>query len=241
MSDPAAGLRHRPLVFVADLTRPELDPDDHHHLARALRVKPGTEVTLSDGRGRWRVARFDRHPDPIGDVVDGDGPAGAVLVAFTPVKGDRPEWVVQKLTELGVATIVVVEAQRSVVRWDQARAGRQLERFARVAREAAMQSRRLSLPVIEGVVPAGEVLARPGVAVAEPGGRPPRRTDQALAIGPEGGWTGEELAQAGDPVGLPGGVLRAETAAVAAATLLVAMGQGLVQEAPDRGGSTTSR
>lgn len=241
MTGPVEGLRHRPLVFVADLDRPELDDDDHHHLARVLRVKPGAEVTLSDGRGRWRVGRFDRRPDPVGAVVEAAGGPPATTVAFAPVKGERPEWVVQKLTELGVGTIVVIEAQRSVVRWDQARAGRQLERFARVAREASMQSRRLSLPVLEGVVSAADLLSRHEVAVAEPGGRRPRRSDHAMAVGPEGGWSAEELAQAGDRVGLPGGVLRAETAAVVAGTLLVALAQGLVQDDGGPAATASSR
>lgn len=228
MTDGAEGLRRRPLLFVSDLDQPELDPDDHHHLARVLRVRPGTPVTLADGTGRWRVGHFDRQPQALGDVVEAGGGDGGPLVAFAPVKGDRPEWVVQKLTELGVATIVVVESERSVVRWTPDRAARHLERFALVAREACMQSRRLRLPSIEGLLPVADVLRRPGVVVAEPAGRPPERRDAGLVIGPEGGWTPGELASAEGQVRLPGEILRAETAAVVAGAVLVALRDGLV-------------
>ena len=83
-----------------------------------------------------------------------------------------------------------------------------------------MQSRRLWLPVIEGPRPARDVLG--DAVVADHGGRALRSADLSLAIGPEGGWTPEELALATDLVSLGPHVLRVETAAVAATTLMVA-------------------
>jgi 16S rRNA (uracil1498-N3)-methyltransferase len=228
------GLRRRPLAFVEDLDAPELDPDDHHHLSRALRLRPGTEITMADGTGRWRLARLARQPEPVGPVQPVVAVPSGPTVAFAPVKGERPEWVVQKLTEVGVVRIVVLDTERSVVRWDADRAARNVERWRRVAREAAMQSRRLVLPAIEGPLPARQVLADEGLPVAEPGGRPPVVADRGLAIGPEGGWSVDELSAATDRVALPGGILRAETAAVVAAALLVALRDGLV--APSRPG-----
>jgi 16S rRNA (uracil1498-N3)-methyltransferase len=220
-------LRRLPLVFVADLDAPELDDADHHHLTRVLRVAAGSTVALADGTGRWRPARLARRPEPLGPVEGPHPEPGAgTTVAFTPVKGQRPEWVVQKLTELGVERIVVLEADRSVLRWDGERAGRQQERWRRVAREAAMQSRRLRLPVLDGVVPAVEALA--GMAAADPDGRAPAAADTALAVGPEGGWSPSELAAAAARVVLPGGVLRAETAAVVAGAVLVGLRCGLL-------------
>ena len=124
----------------------------------------------------------------------------------------------QKVTEIGVDRISLVWAERSVVRWDDAKAQRQLERLARIVREAAMQSRRVHLPVLDPPVAASEVLA--AVPVAEPGGRPWTSDDHAIAIGPEGGWSPTELSSA-VTVDLGPHVLRVETAAVVAATLLV--------------------
>ena len=97
----------------------------------------------------------------------GDPP---LTVAVTPPKGDRLEWLVAKCTEVGVDRIVLLEAERSVVRWRGDRADKQLERLRRIAVEASMQSRRVWLPVLEGPVPALTFL--PDVTVAEPGGRP---------------------------------------------------------------------
>ena len=130
------------------------------------------------------------------------------------------EWLVQKCTEVGVDGLVVLTAERSVVRWDGERAERQLQRLRRVAIEAAMQSRRVRLPTITGPVPASELL--PGAVAAEPGGRPLAPSDTIVAIGPEGGWSPSELALASDAVSLGETVLRVETAAVVAATLLTA-------------------
>ena len=65
-----------------------------------------------------------------------------LTVVFAPVKGERPEWVVQKLTELGIDRIVPLRSERSVVRWTGQRGQATVERLRRVAREAAAQCRR---------------------------------------------------------------------------------------------------
>jgi 16S rRNA (uracil1498-N3)-methyltransferase len=145
-------------------------------------------------------------------------------------KGDRPEWAVQKLTELGVDRIIPVTAARSVVRWDPDRADRHLTRWRAVARAAAMQSRRLVLPVVEELVSLPDLLAErhPGVALAEPGGAAPGLDRPTVLVGPEGGWTDEELAGAVPTVDLGPTVLRTETAAVVAGTLLAALRHGIV-------------
>ena len=69
-------------------------------------------------------------------------------MAFAPVKGERPEWVVQKLTELGIDRIVPLRTERSVVRWTGERGQATVERLRRVAREAAAQCRRVWLPEV---------------------------------------------------------------------------------------------
>jgi len=150
-----------------------------------------------------------------------------VTVGFALIKGGRPEMVVQKLTELGVDRILPLSADRSVVQWDEAKASAQVERFRRVAREAAMQSRRAWLPTVEGVAAARDVQPAVGVVFAEPGGDPIDGSVRVLLVGPEGGWTDEELI--GHPtVGLGSTVLRAETAAISAGTLLTALRDGRV-------------
>lgn len=209
-------------VFVDDLEVLALNDDDAHHLARVLRLRDGQRVTASDGRGRWRICRFDG----MGLVADGDigtEPAGeGVTVLFALSKGDKPETVVQKLTELGVVRIVPFVAERSVVRWDDDKSHRNVERLRKVAREAAMQSRHVRLPMIDAVQKSlAEAIASVGeVALAEPGGVLLDASVSAVAVGPEGGFTPGEL-EGRRTVSLPGGILRAETAAVVAGALLV--------------------
>ena len=213
----------------------DLDAEDAHHLTSVLRLRPGQVVGATDGRGGYRRCRLAGRA-----LLEADGPATyearrapALTVAFAPVKGDRPEWAVQKLTELGVDRIVLIEAERSVVRWDDKRAAGHLDRLRRVARAAVMQSRQCWLPEVTGVVPLGAVLGGAGVAVADMGGRAPWPGLHTVVIGPEGGWTPAERAAAGPAVvGLGGPVLRAETAAVAAGVLLTALRGGMVAPVP---------
>ena len=102
-----------PDVFVEDLAAPELDPADRHHLRRVLRVRDGDPLTVGDGRGGWRPARFGEIVEPTGEVVHVPRPAPAVTVAVALVKGERPELVVQKLLEKEVtAKAAVTESIR---------------------------------------------------------------------------------------------------------------------------------
>ena len=225
MGVPPTG-REGPLVFVADVEHPELEDDDRHHLRKALRLRPGDSLVVSDGAGAWRTARFGDEVEPDGDVVVVDRPDPLLTVGLTPTKGDRPEWAVQKLTELSVDRIVILTTDRSVVRWEGDRAAHHLDRLRRIAREAAMQSRRVWLPEVQGVDP---LYAHAGAALADPGGRPPTTDDTILLCGPEGGWSEAERAEDRDHVALGGAILRAETAAVTAGALLGALRHGLVR------------
>lgn len=222
-------------VLVADVRVPVLDPDTAHHLRRVLRLREGAAVTVTDGAGSWRPGVF------TGAGVEAAGDAATVpradpplTIAVAPPKGDRLDWLVAKATEVGIDRIVLLEAERSVVRLQPERAERRLGRLHRIAAEAAMQSRRVWLPAIDGPEPAGEWLAR-GV-VAEPGGRQLSAGDTTVVIGPEGGWSERELAGAADTVSLAATVLRVETAAVAAATLLTALRSTCVSELGARSG-----
>ena len=183
---------------------------------------------VSDGAGAWRSARFGEELAPEGEVVRVPRPDPPLTVGLTPTKGDRPEWAVQKLTELSVDRIVVLRTERSVVRWDEERAASHLERLRRIAREAAMQSRQVWLPEVEGVATPADL---PDAPLADRDGRPPAAGDTVLLCGPEGGWSDAERAEPRDHVALGPAVLRAETAAVTAGALLVALRHGVVRPA----------
>jgi len=220
-------------VFVDDLDAPALGPADRHHLERVLRLRPGDAVSASDGAGGWRLCTLAAGTaglEPAGETATDERPSPPVTVAFALTKGERPEWAVQKLTEVGVDRIVPMAAARSVVRWTPDRAAAQVERLRRVAKEAAMQCRRTWLPEVEDLAGFVAVSARAGAALAAADGSPPSLAHPVVLVGPEGGWAEEELAAGLPRVALGPHVLRAETAAVLAGGLLCALRSGIVTQ-----------
>ena len=254
-------------LVVASLALPvAVGAEDAHHLKSVLRLRPGEPVGVTDGRGGYLRCRYvggSAVVEPEGPPVVSPPRAPTLTVGFAPVKGDRPEWAVQKLTELGVDRIVVLSTDRGVVKWSGDRAASHLARLEKVARAAVMQSRQVWMPSIEGPVPAPALLSGsiaagpagsgagavgsgacrvgvppaalasgPGAALCQMGGPPPTVAVHTLLVGPEGGWSPAEMAAAGTSVvGLGPAILRAETAAVAAGVLLVALRAGLVAPA----------
>jgi 16S rRNA (uracil1498-N3)-methyltransferase len=205
------------LVKVTDLDMCVLTPEDQHHLFRVLRTRDQESIAVTDGCGSWRMTvATDGALVPIGEIrVERPMDPCEIFVAIP--KADRPEWIVQKLTETGVTKICWLHADRSVVRWNSERAAAQRERLLKVAVAAALQSRRVWFPSVEGPIPAASVLG--DVAICEPDGRSLRAGDFRMAIGPEGGWSDSELALGGEQVSLGSQILRVETAAVVAASV----------------------
>lgn len=238
LAGPQSSAAH---VFVEDLDVPLLCENDALHLARALRLRPGEVVSASDGRGRWRRCVFTGASgsadlgaaiEPDGPVLFDPAPSPAVTVAFSLTKSGGPEWVVQRLTEVGADRMVPVVSSRSVARWEPGRAERRVERLRRVSRQAAMQSRRVWLAEVDAVVGFAELTvgteASEDAALAEAGGGPPSLGRPMLIVGPEGGWEDHER-ECGLPlVGLGPTVLRADTAALVAGAVLCALRSRLV-------------
>jgi 16S rRNA (uracil1498-N3)-methyltransferase len=222
----------------------ELPPDTASHLARVLRARAGDELILFNGDGREfcgaiETVRGSRVTASVGvgRPVDRESPLGISLVQCVP-RGDRMDLIVQKATELGVARIVPVLSQRSVVRLDKDQAGSKAAHWRAVAVSACEQCGRNRLPVIEAAQPLLNYLGEsaPGTGlrlVFEPESEPQQRATAQhagpaavgiaaaeIAIGPEGGFAGDELEAfrvAGfSKVGLGPRVLRTETAAIAA-------------------------
>lgn len=206
--------------------------DEARHLARVMRARAGDAVVLFAGTGvEWpaRVLRIGR--DEVELETDppraGAGPGGpAVTLAVALPKGDRQKWLVEKLTELGVARLVPLVTDRGVAEASPAA----VERLRRGVIEACKQSGRNTLMEIgEPRSVAEAVVGRPSTAlalVAQPGAEPCGPVPAAVAeivvlIGPEGGFTPDEVARATAAgcraISLGPHVLRVETAAVAAA------------------------
>ncbi len=229
-------------VFVDDPAQARLAEPDLHHLSRVLRLRAGEEVVASDGAGRWARTQWaggetlepiSGLPGPGGDgaVQFEDASKPSLTVAFAPTKGERPEWVVQKLTELGVDRIVPLISERSVIRWSGERGAGAVARLRRVAREAAAQSRRVWLPDVGAVTKFADLAGLGGagsVVLAQLSGDRPSAAHRVVAVGPEGGWSADELGAGLPTVGFGLSVLRAETAAVMAGALMVSLRTGTV-------------
>lgn len=236
-------------VYVDDLVAPRPSDDDTHHLLHVLRLRAGEVVIAANGDGAFvpcviregsAGSRGNRRGEAAShEVLEVSGKVQTVWrepsrrVAFALPKGERAEWTVQKLTEIGIDDIVPLLSDRTVVRLSEGEASRRAERFRRIAREAGAQSRRLYLPVVEVPTTMEALLASPGdadgeIAIAEPGGGPISSRMHTVLVGPEGGWSERELGAIPTRVGLGSGVLRTETAALVAATLLVAARSGLL-------------
>lgn len=218
-----------------------LDAEEHHHLSRVLRMGPGERVWLVDEQGnsyRAEVEEVDRRETRLLILEKKEASAGRLnlVLAQALIRSKNMDLVVQKATELGVDVIIPVEAARSVVRFEEGNTGK-LERWRKLAGEAAMQSRRSDIPIIQPpqsylsflkdrTEPRRFILCEDGgmalrdILVAGPA-QPehPKAATAVVLVGPEGGWTRDEEEQAiktgFKAVSLGSRILRAETAALA--------------------------
>jgi len=224
----------------------EITGDEAHHLTRVLRVEAGQKFEISDGARVWLASVEEARKAVVRFAVLEELPAGPELPPVTLylalIKFDRFEWAVEKATELGVARIVPVQAERSDYGLFQGSQKRG-ERWRRIAHEAGEQSRRLRPPeVAEAVKFADAVKSAAAHRIwldEQPGAKPlaaafsfaPGDTlpndSCSLLIGPEGGWADSErhaLAAAGwTGASLGPMVLRAETAVCAALAVVSQM------------------
>jgi 16S rRNA (uracil1498-N3)-methyltransferase len=212
-------------VLTEDLDQLALDDADVHHLGRVLRLRDGESVVACDGAGRWRLATWRAGRDargalePAGAIEVDAAPVPAVTLWLAPVKGERAEWAVAKLTELGVDAIGLLTCDRAAQRLGAADVERTLSRWRRVVREATCQSRRTRLPAVLGPSSVAAAIGLGARRCDLDGATEVADDVTALAVGPEGGWSEAERAL-GAAVSLGDGVLRTETAAVVAGVTL---------------------
>jgi 16S rRNA (uracil1498-N3)-methyltransferase len=214
-----------------------LDKEQSRRLTSVMRLRPGDEFLVFGGDGHeWRAVllgtgKSRSEAEVAGLVRQAPAPPLAIDLWCGLVRTNRFDWAVEKCTEAG-ADIIRPLVSEHAARGEDASASR-LQRWQRIATEAAEQSGRLYLPVVEPPAPFARLLDGSRVFVlADAGGQPwdetrrllPERGQVTVAIGPEGGFSAEEVASArarGALVTRLGpNTLRTETAAVVATALL---------------------
>jgi 16S rRNA (uracil1498-N3)-methyltransferase len=216
-----------------------LQGPEAHHLGAVCRVRPGDTVCLFNGDGHEyparvvEVTRRDVTVEVLSVATPGREEPWRFHVAAPLPKGDRAQFLVEKLTELGVQVLTLLSTERSVVHPREAK----IDKLHRYVIEASKQGGRNVLMDIEGPValaefardpslPACRLLAHPSGAAPWPG----PNTPTVAMVGPEGGFTVEEVRLAVEAgwfcVGLGPRILRVETAAVAMASRLTLGGPG---------------
>jgi 16S rRNA (uracil1498-N3)-methyltransferase len=211
------------------------------HLVRVLRVRVGQEFDIATGdsvrRGKVTFVTPERVEFELGETL----PAATVVnITLLPsiFKFDRLEWAIEKCTELGVAKIIPVIARRTDAHLVAA-ATKRIDRWRRIAMQSAEQSRRAATPQIEMPLKIGEAvkIASPlrivlselekQISLHDVLTSNETATEVTLAIGPEGGWTEDELKlfekSGWVSTSLGNTILRAETAAIAATAIVTSM------------------
>lgn len=207
------------------------------HLSRVLRAQIGQEFDIATGtdvrRGRITRIQPDRVEFELGEIIPVSS-APQITLALSIFKFDRMEWAIEKCTELGIACIVPVIARRTESHLAAA-AAKRVERWQRIVRQAAEQSRQAAPPEISQPLRLKDAVAlSSGTRIVLSESEKDSMLKDALqtadaevvlAIGPEGGWTPSELDQfreAGwQSVSLGETILRAETAAIAATAIVL--------------------
>ena len=225
---PSPAALNLPHVFVEEIENPEIEEADNHHLGKVLRLRQGDHITVSDGKGKWCECIYGAILEVVSDVFFRPKPAVEITVGFSLVKKGKPELIVQKLTELGVDKIAPTVSQRSVVQWSDRKVIENGKRLNRIAREAAMQSRQVHIPEVMETQAFSNLGHETGAALAHPGGERVTLEHPFLLIGPEGGWTDEEI-DGRKCFSLGESILRSETAAISAGVLLTSLRDGRVK------------
>lgn len=212
----------------------ELAPEEARHATSVRRLAVGDELWLFDGqgaRGRARICALPRRGAPQLELLTHESvppPSRRVWLASALPKGDRQAVLLDMATQLGMTDFVPLACVRSVAAPSEGASAR----WRRIVLEACKQSRRFYLPQLHApqtpaqatqILPSSSFFAHPGGEVPAP---PLARGDVGVVIGPEGGFTDAEVAAlvAGGArkIGLGDGILRIETAGIAALALLIA-------------------
>ncbi len=217
-----------------------IDEEDRHHIVKVMRMQIGDQIICVDQEGKQAVCTLAEITDTsvVADVVQWKDEVSELPISITIAsglpKGDKLEWIIQKGTELGAHQFLPFSAARSVVKWDEKKAAKKIDRWQKIAKEAAEQSHRAFLPEVLNSISFKELLTKSKdfkyklVAFEEESRngetsvfastlRKMNKGDSLLLVfGPEGGLTDEEVQQLKNidfaVCGLGPRILRTETA-----------------------------
>jgi 16S rRNA (uracil1498-N3)-methyltransferase len=211
-----------------------LTPQQQHYLLRVLRLRDGDKFIVMDGMGKWWLARLQGEQGEVLEPLEvkTELPVAITLMMALP-KGNGFDEIVRCCTELGVTCIAPVLSDRTLLNPSH----QKLERWQRIASEAAEQSERAVVPTILQPVAFNTAIKETTATyryICEARGDYPHlqqvinktANEIIIAIGPEGGWTNQELeiaiASGFQPISLGRRILRAVTAPIVAISLIAA-------------------
>jgi 16S rRNA (uracil1498-N3)-methyltransferase len=214
--------------------------DDYHHIVRVMRMKAGDQIICVFTDGKTAISQIEEITDEmvVANVVKWEEGTSElpihVTIASGLPKGDKLELIIQKGTELGAYEFVPFTASRSVVKWDGKKAAKKVERWQKIAKEAAEQSHRIRIPSVSDPITVKELIkessnydhklvayeeeAREGESSVLSSTFKDMQAGEKLMLvfGPEGGLTMEEVSLLKEngfvPCGLGPRILRTETA-----------------------------
>lgn len=218
-----------------------LGGNEGHHAASVSRIRVGEQVQLGNGKGVSAFATvLGASKAELTLIIDSvtlhERPTHRFTLVQALAKTDRDERAVEATTELGIDVVIPWQAERSVSRWDVAKAAKGQAKWSTIAREACKQCIRPFIPEVDPVVTSAELMsALQGqlVLVLEPTGDEKlsevdlsQNTDIALVVGPEGGISGKELdsfrASGSRIVSVGTNIMRTSTAGTAALAVVMA-------------------
>jgi 16S rRNA (uracil1498-N3)-methyltransferase len=211
-----------------------LTPQQQHYLLRVLRLRDGDKFIVMDGMGKWWLARLQGEQGEVLEPLEvkTELPVAITLMMALP-KGNGFDEIVRCCTELGVTSITPILSDRTLLNPSH----QKLERWQRIASEAAEQSERAVVPTILQPVAFNTAIKETTATyryICEARGDYPHlqqvinktANEIIIAIGPEGGWTNQELeiaiASGFQPISLGRRILRAVTAPIVAISLIAA-------------------
>lgn len=223
-----------------------VEGQDVNHLKNVLRVKPGEAVAVSDGDNRKYVCTVERYEEGTAVLriceeqeADTELPSRICLFQGLP-KQDKMELIVQKAVELGVSEVVPVVTRRSVVKLDEKKAGKKVQRWQSIAESASKQAGRGHIPKVAQVAGFKEALLQASgldvLLIPYELAEDMRETKKVIGsivpgqsvgvfIGPEGGFEREEVEAAIEagarPITLGRRILRTETAGLTTLSVLM--------------------